>query len=110
MGETGFTGTGGEGVHAGSQVGCRRSEWSWAGVHTQCRLGELGGVWRGALCGSRDPEPFSSPRQLRSHSRNAALHSLEATLIVIRCDFKLFLSWERKMLTKKSLHIYFNIS
>lgn len=49
-------------------------------------------------------------RQFPNRCRDTAMHGLEATLIVIRCDFKLFLSWERKTLTKKSLHTYFNIS
>lgn len=34
----------------------------------------------------------------------------KATLMVIICNFRLFLSWERKTSTKKSLRIYFNIS
>lgn len=57
MGETDFKGTGGEGVRAGSQVACRRSEWSWAGVHTQCRLGSWA-VSGGGLCvapGTQNP-------------------------------------------------------
>ena len=49
-------------------------------------------------------------RQFPNRCRDTVMHGLEATLIVIRCDFKLFLSWERKTLTKKSLHTYFNIS
>lgn len=49
MGETDFRGTGGEGIHAGSPVAHRRSEWGWPGVHRQRWPGELG-VSGGGLC------------------------------------------------------------
>lgn len=46
-------------------------------------------------------------RQLRSQEQEHHAAQPGSNAIVARCDFKLSLSWERKTLTKKSLHIYF---
>lgn len=87
---------------------CRQTE-----THTPFLVPQGAPTFRGDFRPLLKPPPSEGPFPLicwRLLYKFRASQRGEAALIAIICDFKLFLSWERKALTKKLLHIYFNIS
>lgn len=100
--EVELKGAGSKVPHAGNGCPDRMRARGWPVPHPPpLRSARSAGLGDGGGCSA--PGPLDA--QSICICRNPLPHSLEATLIVIRCDFGLFLSWERKTLTKKSLHI-----